>query len=80
VRREYDDEKLPWKDQWTPLFTPSLSAHYRDVSAYSQQAKLTSGGVDVNSLLAPQFVNNALKELKLERYWDASATTNVANR
>jgi sulfonate transport system substrate-binding protein len=50
------------------------------VSAYSQQAKLTSGGVDVNSLLAPQFVNNALKELKLERYWDASATTNVANR
>ncbi|MEF1435385.1 hypothetical protein QWU86_11185, partial [Neisseria gonorrhoeae] len=36
--------------------------------------------VDVNSLLAPQFVNNALKELKLEHYWDASATTNVANR
>ncbi|WP_406869573.1 ABC transporter substrate-binding protein [Paraburkholderia fungorum] len=80
VRREYDDEKQPWKEQWAPLFTPSLSAHYRDVSAYSQQARLTSGGVDVNSLLAPQFVNNALKELKLEHYWDASATTNVANR
>lgn len=80
VRREYDDEKLPWKEQWTPLFTPALTTHYRDVSAYSQQAGLTSDGTDVNSLLAPQFVNNALKELKLERYWDASAATNVANR
>lgn len=80
VRREYDDEKLSWKDQWAPLFTPALTSHYRDVSAYSQQAGLTSESLDVNSLLAPQFVNNALKELKLEHYWNTSAAANVANR
>lgn len=79
VRREYDGEKLPWKDQWSPLFTPALSAHYRDVAAYSVQARLASEPVDVNSLLAPQFVATALRQLGIEHYWDDAAPS-VAGR
>lgn len=79
VRREYDGEKLPWKDQWSPLFTPALSAHYRDVAAYSVQARLASEPVDVNSLLAPQFVATALRQLGIEHYWD-DAAPGVASR
>jgi sulfonate transport system substrate-binding protein len=80
VRREYDNEKLPWKDQWSPLFTPALTTHYRDVAAYGQQARLISAPVDVSSLLAPQFVSAALRELGIEHYWDSNGAANVASR
>jgi sulfonate transport system substrate-binding protein len=79
IRREYDGEQTSWKQQWAPLFTPALNAHYRDVAAYSAQARLASTPVDVNSLLAPQFVASALKSLKLENYWSGD-TTNVAKQ
>ncbi|NIE63377.1 PhnD/SsuA/transferrin family substrate-binding protein [Burkholderia sp. Ax-1719] len=79
IRREYDGEQTAWKQQWAPLFTPALSAHYRDVAAYSAQARLASTPVDVNSLLAPQFVANSLKSLKLDNYWSSDAT-NVAKQ
>ncbi len=78
VRREYEGDRLDWKDQWAPLFTPALSAHYRDVAAYSAQARLASAPVDVNSLLAPQFVANALKSLDLEHYWTSDAPSVAA--
>ncbi|KVF54167.1 nitrate ABC transporter substrate-binding protein [Burkholderia cepacia] len=79
VRREYADESTPWKEQWTPLFTPALTGHYRDVVAYSRQAGLTSAPVDVNALLAPTFVATALKQLGLDGYWRAD-TARVASR
>ena len=80
VRRELDDEKLPWKDQWTPVFSPALSAHYRDVSAYGEESHLTSTKVDVDTLLTPRFVDAALKELKLDHYWAADGDPHVASR
>jgi sulfonate transport system substrate-binding protein len=72
LQREAADE--PWASHFTPLYNQALKQHYADGIAYSQKAKLIRGEVDVNALLEPKFVEQGLKELQLEHYWqDAPA-------
>ncbi|MEK1906335.1 MAG: nitrate ABC transporter substrate-binding protein, partial [Pseudomonas sp.] len=64
----------PWASHFTPLYNQALKQHYADGIAYSQKAKLIRGEVDVNALFEPKFVEQGLKELQLEHYWqDAPA-------
>lgn len=69
VRRTYDDPTLTWKDRWSPLVDGVVSAHYHDVvdAAYAQQ--LISAPLNADELVDARFVNQALKDLKLENYW-----------
>lgn len=69
VRREIGGEMLSWKNRWSPLFGPGLSAHYRDEAAYAQRAGLIRKPVDTAALFDPRFVQQALITLKLQAYW-----------
>ncbi len=71
VRRDYEDDSVAWKDRWSPLYDQVLITHYRRAASYAKQSGLVRKEVDVNQLLNPKFTNHALKELKLEDYWEA---------
>lgn len=69
VRRTFDDPSLPWKDRWSPLVDDTVREHFRDVTASALKQKLIRSAVNPDELVAPRFVQTALKDLKLEGYW-----------
>lgn len=69
LRREYAGNRVSWKEFWSPLFTPVLTRHYQGVIDHARSTGLIRGNVEVNSLLAPQFVPVALQQLGLGSYW-----------
>jgi sulfonate transport system substrate-binding protein len=69
VRRELADDRTPWKERWSPLFTPALRAHYAAEADYARKAGLIGKPLAVDSLFAPQFVTQALAQLKLQNFW-----------
>lgn len=69
VRRELTDEHVPWRERWSPLFTPALRAHYAKEAEYARKAGLINKAVHVDALFAPQFVTQALAQLKLQNVW-----------
>lgn len=62
----------PWANHFTPLYDQALKQHYVDGIAYSQKAKLIRGEVKVDELLEPRFVEQGLKDLQLQNYWQDS--------
>lgn len=69
VRRELAGDNTQWKARWSPLLTPAVKAHYAAEAVYAQQAGLISKPLDTATLYAPQFVEQALVQLKLQQYW-----------
>lgn len=69
LRRDADGNQANWKDYWSPLFTPTLTQHYQGVIDHAAGNGLIRNRPEVNSLLAPQFLPVALKELNLVNYW-----------
>lgn len=69
TRREIEGNKISWKDRWSPLFDAELRKHYVGVNDYAAKARLIAKPVNVDALFAPQFVNRALADLKLQDYW-----------
>jgi len=68
-RREYSDDSVAWKSRWSPLFDDLVSDHYVNAAQYSRKANLIRKDVNARQLFEPRFLNAALKELKLEDYW-----------
>lgn len=71
VRRELAGDDTPWKARWSPLFTPALKAHYARQAGYARAAGLIGRPLDTTGLYAPQFVAQALADLKLQGYWNS---------
>ena len=69
IQREYQNKYGSWQQNWSPLFTPTLTQHYQQVASYALSAKLIRKPVDSNQLLEPKFIPIALKNLKLDKYW-----------
>jgi sulfonate transport system substrate-binding protein len=69
IRRSYDDDAFSWKDRWSPLINPVLYAHYRSTVALALGKKIIGRPVDVDKLIDPRFVTQALRELNLTAYW-----------
>ena len=69
VEREWEGDATDWNARWAPLFTPALRAHYAAGAAYAQQARLIGRPLDTSTLYAPQFVQQALAQLKLQTLW-----------
>ncbi|MYM22711.1 ABC transporter substrate-binding protein [Duganella sp. FT135W] len=69
IRRDYDATANDWKERSSPLFTPALADHYRDLAAYAKQSRLIPAEVDIVSTFEPRFVQSALQRFKLEGYW-----------
>lgn len=68
-RREYANDTVSWKLRWSPLFDDLVLDHYTNAARYSRKANLIRKDVDVKQLFDTRFLNAALKELKLEDYW-----------
>ena len=77
IRRSYEDPSLSWHDRWSPLFTPEVYNHYKVDIGYSFDKKITRRAIDVNELLNPTFVNQALSDLKLQAYWPEAKAGSV---
>ncbi len=73
IQREYQNKYGSWQQNWSPLFTPTLTQHYQQVASYALTSKLIRKPVDANQLLEPKFIPIALKNLKLDKYWSGSA-------
>ena len=71
IRKDYDNDIVAWKDRWSPLYDDALLTHYKRVTSYAKQSGLVRNDVDLQQLLNPRFVEHALKELKLEHYWES---------
>ncbi|NVO05164.1 MAG: hypothetical protein HXX19_04105 [Rhodoferax sp.] len=71
VRRELADDSTPWKERWSPQLTGAVRQHYSDLAAYAARAKLINKPLQVDALFAPQFVKQALAQLKINGYWAA---------
>lgn len=69
IEREWEGDNTDWNTRWAPLFTPELRAHYAAGAAYAQQARLIGRPLDTTNLYAPQFVEQALADLKLQNLW-----------
>lgn len=68
-RNEFDGESL--KARNSPRLDESLIYAYKGVVAEGLKLGLIRQPVDVDAWIAPQFVNQAIKQLKLESYWTA---------
>ncbi|MCB5184409.1 ABC transporter substrate-binding protein [Methylobacillus gramineus] len=73
VRRDYDNDIVSWKDRWSPMYDQALYEHYRRAISYAREASLIRSEVNIDQLLNPHFVEQALKQLDLEHYWQGSA-------
>ena len=50
-------------------WTTKCAANYADLADYARRAGLINKPVQVERLFAPQFVAQALGQLKLQNYW-----------
>ncbi len=69
VQRETDEQQISWKEFWSPRYTPSITRHYQGVVEYAHATGLIRNAVDVDALIAPNFVNTGLQQLGLDHYW-----------
>ena len=68
----------PWSAHFSPLYDDALRQHYTDGIAYSLKAKLIRNEVKVDDLLEPTFVEQGLKNLQLESFWQRGTGPSVA--
>jgi sulfonate transport system substrate-binding protein len=59
----------PWAAHVNPLIDATLRQQYRDGIAYSLKAKLIRNDITVNDLLDDRFVDQGVKDLKLQGIW-----------
>jgi len=69
VRRDLADDNTNWKSRWSPQLSADVRKHYADLAEYAKRAKLINKPVNVDTLFAPQFVKQALAQLKIDNYW-----------
>ncbi len=71
IRKDYAEDGVAWRDRFSPLFDPAVVQHYRSVADYTFARGLVRSKVDATALLDDRFVKQALRNLKLEGYWQA---------
>ena len=69
IQRDLAGDSTDWKARWSPHFTNAIRTHYADEIDYAKNAKLISKPLNVDHLFAPQFVKQALIDLKAEKLW-----------
>ena len=69
VERDFTDESVDWKDRWSPLFDAYAIDHYRDAIAFTREQNLIRREFPVEDLFERRFLETALKQLRLESYW-----------
>nr|WP_284698972.1 ABC transporter substrate-binding protein [Sphingomonas lycopersici] len=78
VAKDYAESGIAWRDRFSPIFTPDIAGHYRSVAEYTYARGLVRNKVDVDALIDQRFVPNALRDLKLDRFWPAGSAAAAA--
>ncbi|WP_286771817.1 MULTISPECIES: ABC transporter substrate-binding protein [unclassified Sphingomonas] len=78
VAKDYAESGIAWRDRFSPIFTPDIAGHYRSVADYTYARGLVRNKVDVDALIDQRFVPNALRDLKLDRFWPAGSAAAAA--
>lgn len=73
IRRDYDGTAGSWKERASPMFTPALADHYRDLAAYARKSGLVAKDVDIVGAFEPRYVQSALDRFGLKTYWNGAA-------
>jgi sulfonate transport system substrate-binding protein len=79
VQRDYENDTA-WKDRWSPLFDGYMAQHYADAIQFAAAHKLIRQPFEAKDFFDSHYVDQALKTLKLEGYWDARAAPPEAAR
>ncbi|MCW2404623.1 sulfonate transport system substrate-binding protein [Sphingobium sp. B1D7B] len=69
VAKDYANSGIPWRERFSPLFSPALRTHYHSVADYALERGLIRNKVDADALLDERFVQQAIKDQKLEGFW-----------
>ncbi|MET0364645.1 MAG: ABC transporter substrate-binding protein [Sphingobium sp.] len=69
IDKDYANSGIPWKERFSPLFSPAARAHYHSVADYAFERGLIRSKVDADALFDDRFVKQALQDLKLQGYW-----------
>lgn len=69
VERDYANSNIPWRERFSPLYSPALRTHYHSVADYAFERGLIRSRVDADALFDDRFVTKALTDLKLEDFW-----------
>jgi sulfonate transport system substrate-binding protein len=80
-RADFDGQALKLRN--TPLIDDFLIAAYRDQAERAKQYRLLRGEVSIDDWFEPKYVEQAVKDLGLEGYWqryDAQGVAEVASR
>jgi sulfonate transport system substrate-binding protein len=67
LREEFSGQ--PLKDAFNPLVDDFLLAQFQDVIDFSKEEKLIRNDIDVKQWAYPAPLNQALADLKLEKFW-----------
>ncbi|MFK4870398.1 ABC transporter substrate-binding protein [Novosphingobium sp. ZW T3_23] len=69
VIKDTDNNPLPWRQRYSPLPGPAIQEHFDFVADYASRTGLTRSKVDVSNLIDRRYVDQAIKDLKLEGWW-----------
>jgi len=64
-----ENEGVVLKDAYNPLLDDFFRARYRSVLAFNQEQKLTRSEVDLNKWADPSYLDDALRQTGLEKFW-----------
>ncbi len=67
LRRDYEGQSL--KTGFSPLIDDFLVEQYRDATQFSKDEKLIRNDIDLKQWFVPEYLENSLKQLGLERHW-----------
>lgn len=69
VIKDADNNPLPWRQRYSPLPNQALQDHFDFVSDYASRTGLTRTKVDVSTLIERKYVDQSIRDLKLEGWW-----------
>lgn len=79
IRRDFADQRLAWRDLWSPIFDDELLAYFDDSIRISYDRKLIRRPFAARDLLEPRYARAAIKRLGLDGFWSEPASK-VAQR
>ncbi|AXB78538.1 ABC transporter substrate-binding protein [Novosphingobium sp. P6W] len=69
VIKDAENNPLPWRQRYSPLLNAALQDHFDFVSDYASRTGLTRTKVDVSKLTDRKYVDQSIRDLKLEGWW-----------
>lgn len=69
IEQDVANNRLPWKERYSPIPGKALQTHFDYVSNYAAKTGVTSTKVDVSKLIDRRFVDQALTDLKYTGWW-----------